>query len=217
MSYNYHENGRSTTIYRDLGAVDEYKCDNYCSCKDSDERSTKDIQDYNYYVLGKKPLLNTEQNYGCIPDPNVKGAQICAPLQEGGGYTDATCNGDCVCLPGYKNVNGQCYKTVYAGPFGNPSSFGGCNFIHGCSAENNECNNRSPGWKSHCHGSCLETCNCDCYIPKNSIPVGYNWCDYKTKKWITCDNPKGCSDSGKWGALKTNSQKGKYCPLPTNK
>lgn len=47
--------------YSDLEKSDKYECNQYCICRDTNERSTKDIMDYNFYVL-KKPYQEVFKN-----------------------------------------------------------------------------------------------------------------------------------------------------------
>jgi hypothetical protein len=118
------------------------------------------------------------------------------------------------CSVGYIEINGNCYKT----PYHAEGDFGICRFPPHCEAEHNPCDDGSPGWESHCHGSCLpgsSNCYCDCYIPDSTIPVAHWWCDYSTKTWKQCLLQNGCSDSGKWGAGSNNNQLSSYCDYPS--
>lgn len=48
--------------YSSLQNTTDYSCDNYCSCRFTNERSDKDTMYYNFYVLGK-PMNLKPENY----------------------------------------------------------------------------------------------------------------------------------------------------------
>jgi superfamily II helicase len=47
--------------YSSLANSDEYDCNQECICRNTNERSTKDIMDYNFYVM-KKPFQDVYKN-----------------------------------------------------------------------------------------------------------------------------------------------------------
>lgn len=48
-------------LYSNVKHLDDYSCNQKCSCRDTNERSNRDIMDYNYYVLGKPMNLQNSK------------------------------------------------------------------------------------------------------------------------------------------------------------
>jgi len=193
------------------------------NCNSTSPPATSSGVTYNTSTGRLVPLV-----YTCAPDPNGSGGQVCVQDVNGDGiYTDSTCGSACTCAPGYTNIAGQCYKNIFTSGDYSDSGFDACNsspcFSASCSADNNPCNgNGGNSWVASCHGTCGSGCTCDCVL--QTVPAGYNYCEYGTGQWVKCTNPNGCVDSTQgngWGAtntsdscLSSNDETGRYCSLP---
>lgn len=64
-NYHYYESNSTShgAAYAPLAATTTYDCNNQCSCRFDDGRSTRDMMDYNFFVLGKPMELSPYQAY----------------------------------------------------------------------------------------------------------------------------------------------------------
>lgn len=70
---SYHEDKKGCTNclqtgqYKNLSNLTNYSCDQTCSCRFTNERSTRDMMNFNYYVLGKpmnlQPQIQPKEKY----------------------------------------------------------------------------------------------------------------------------------------------------------
>lgn len=73
---NYYEGNQSCQgcltkgKYTDLKNITNYECDNYCSCRFTNERSTKDRLYYDWFVLNK-PMIIPNGNNKVLQTPKI--------------------------------------------------------------------------------------------------------------------------------------------------